>query len=164
MCTISHRQNPTAAHCRGLLVPVLPAYDTALARLRKYLESHQSLRDIVLILDEADSLWTNRPSVDEVNNREDEMYRLLCSTLQKGDTSKNWQTEDALKRCRFRSYVQVSATHLTTVTWHAFMNLPFKTLIADPEVLRKDGYFQHTDFVIRETNGGRPNTRYSRGH
>ena len=149
-----HGHNITAACCRGLLVPVLPAYTSALVHLRKFLQNKQALRDIVLILDEADNMWTNRPSVDKVNNREDEMYRLLCSRLQPDDPSKAWLTEDVLKRCRFRSYVQVSATHLTTVTWHAFMNLPFKALIADPDVLQKGGYFQHTDFVIKEPPPG----------
>ena len=83
-------------------------------------------------------------SSSTVNSREKIMYRILGN----GEHTRD-EVEDMpkpLENSRIRSYVQISATHLTTLVWHTIMDLKFKALIATSHDLWKAGYMLPSDF------------------
>lgn len=111
--------------------------------LRKY-----NIKDVVLVLDEADNMWTNTP---DLNRREQAMYKMLTDHRSPETTKFTSETiPTLLKHSRIRSYVQVSATHLSTVVWHTMRKLPFKAIIADTHDLQDKGYMLPTDFDALE--------------
>lgn len=99
--------------------------------------------NVVLILDEADNMFSNS-SGDMMNDREKVMYRILGNGVHS-----NHEVEDMpkpLENSRIRSFVQISATHLSTLVWHTIVDLKFKAVIATTHRLSEAGYMLPTDF------------------
>lgn len=95
-------------------------------------------KGVVLVLDEADAMWS---SSFPGTQREQNMYQILGADFEQDDT----MSHAILKRSQIRSFVQISATHISTVLWHYCFSIPFRKLIADEDRLRSNGFVLYQD-------------------
>eukprot|EP00898_Chlorokybus_atmophyticus_P002912 jgi/Chlat1/3621/Chrsp237S03625 len=94
----------------GKQVMVMLGIEPALTQLLDFLASTAKARNIVLVIDEADSAWTNSDR-SKWNQRETALYQLLADT-------------------RVTNLVQITATTSTVQAWHIHHMRPFRAFAA----------------------------------
>lgn len=75
------------------------------------------------------------------SDRERAFYRILGALSRE----RRMMSSDCLRNSCARSYVQVSATHISTAAWHVCFEIPFKSLMADKALLQARGYLLYED-------------------
>lgn len=136
----------------GGLVLIAPANKDPLRCLACILELTNA-DNVMLLADECDALWTRKMDEEDVpsrrwqdltatkpkltTEREAELYRLLgLAPLSR---------EPGVHCSRVRSFVQVSATHITTLAWLSMWDLGFYGASMDLSHMRERGYALYDD-------------------
>lgn len=88
-------------------------------------------------------MWSAR-LYPHCNKREHMMYDILGA-----DIETNAFDNGLFRNSCVRSYVQISATHISTVMWHYHYKIPFKKLVANDWELQQKGYFMYEDLEAR---------------
>lgn len=145
----------------GNIVPLMTCNEYQLRLLCTNVERY-NVSDIVLILDECDTMFTKwlmpdtRGNERQLTARERLLYQLLGWHGPGRGWVLNRSEDDPNLRSRVRSLVQVSATHMNTFAWAQMWRCPFKAFSVDLDLIKDRGYSVYADILPFRDANGRP--------